>query len=438
MTNAILLLWITASAIAFFVLQVARPRLRPRGAIAIIVVAGSVAYLVPLLVFRNPTGLFSIDIYNYRLVASAVLDRRDVYEINKGLLSPHPYLPLQMYAFAAALRIADATPFTFFTLVRLPQAIAHLGTAVVIYQAVRRRGDGERAFTFALSYALCPLPLVISAYHGQFDAVSVFLAVAAWYVFAFHEQTPRAMACCGVLVGLGILDKSWPALLLPVLLYHGRGLTPRAALLGGAVLVPAAGVLAYLAAFGGSFHLLRVAATGYSGPENKEGQTYVLSRIASRIGDASRLLNWDNNHGTIILAAVLVVTALIVIPRRSPLPAIVALLVAFLASTTVAGIYHLLWILPFALLAGQRLPALALVAVATAGYLVVAFENCGIRCAQGGVLSDFIANHAHWLGVAEWGLLAGWLVWLLFDALGREFVPPATLRPPGKSAAASA
>ena len=73
------------------------------------------------------------------------------------------------------------------------------------------RGHAWAAYV-ALLYALNPVSLLVSSYHGQFEAVTLLLLVVALWLW----QRQRAGASAAAL-GLAILNKTWPVLLLPVI-----------------------------------------------------------------------------------------------------------------------------------------------------------------------------------------------------------------------------
>src|SRR3972149_4341680 len=214
-----LFVWLIACSVAFFTLLLTNWRPRIMHPLLIIVLAAACARLVPLFLFDEPPGMYAGDIANYKLVADTLQNRGDVYEL-RGYLYPHPYLPLQMYLLALADTITGFLGLTFFTLVRLPNVAADLGTAVLIYWATMRlRKDSDLAVTAGLAYAVCPLPIYVAVYHGQFDVIPAFFALLAWYLFRFGNTPFQKIVLSAAVLGIGLLAQGWPPGKLPVFLF---------------------------------------------------------------------------------------------------------------------------------------------------------------------------------------------------------------------------
>jgi hypothetical protein len=158
------------------------------------------------------------DVLRYRKVADHVLD-----------VSPNPYTAPRLYPYppvwvwveAAAGWLSRRTGASFAVLVKLPVVAADL--AIVWWLASRpaRRAARARA---AWVYALHPVSVLVTGFHGQFDAAAllfVLLAVSSW-----HGARPaRSALALSAAVGL----KSFPVLLLPVMLAQpGQGARERA------------------------------------------------------------------------------------------------------------------------------------------------------------------------------------------------------------------
>jgi Gpi18-like mannosyltransferase len=166
-----------------------------------------IARLIPNAILPMGAGY---DIESFRIAGNLVLQRQDVYA-SPLAIDRHPYLPLQMYWMAAAVWIADNLNLSFVTVYRLLPIFADLGVALLLFQILRAK-DHQGAVYGALWYALCPIPVLISAYHGQFDALPILLILAALYYLG------RKSWLIGIWLGFAILAKSWPVLTLPSLL----------------------------------------------------------------------------------------------------------------------------------------------------------------------------------------------------------------------------
>ena len=212
--------WIVACSVLFFALLLLGRRLLLQRPLAAVIAVAVVARLVPLLVFREPTGRWGTDIVNYQTVAELVLAHNDVYD-RVAYVFIHPYLPFFMYILAASDWAAGFSGLSFFTVVRLPLVAADVGTAALVFLAAKElRKEAGKAANAGLAYALCPLPILVTVYHGQFDALPLFFAFLAWYLVYCSKPGLSWVAGAGAALGLGILTKSWPVLLLPALLFR--------------------------------------------------------------------------------------------------------------------------------------------------------------------------------------------------------------------------
>lgn len=148
------------------------------------------------------TDRVDVDVLRYFKVGTHLLDVSwNPYQAPRL----YPYPPLWMWVEAGSVWLARASGISFALLVRLPVLAAELCLIVLI---ARRAGPAA-----AWAYAIHPVSLLVSACHGQFDAIAmlfVLLAIVAQRAGRFD----RAALCLAMAVGL----KSFPILLLPVFL----------------------------------------------------------------------------------------------------------------------------------------------------------------------------------------------------------------------------
>lgn len=161
----------------------------------------AVALVVRLLLLLA-TDRVEVDVLRYFKVGTHLLDVSwNPYQAPRL----YPYPPVWMWAEAGSAWLARASGLSFALLVRLPVLAAELALVALI---ARRAGR-----TAAWVYALHPVSLLVSACHGQFDAVAmlfVLLAVVA--------QRARRFDGAALSLALAIGLKSFPVLLLPVFL----------------------------------------------------------------------------------------------------------------------------------------------------------------------------------------------------------------------------
>ncbi len=415
--------------------------------LAAVIAVAVVARLVPLLVFREPTGFWGTDISNYRTVAELVLAHSDVYPVAGKYVFIHPFLPLFMYILAASEWVSRLPGLSFFTVVRLPLVLADVGTAALVFLAAKElRKDAGAAANIGLAYAVCPLPIFVTVYHGQFDALPIFFAFLAWYLVYFSKPGLSWVAGAGAALGLGILMKSWPVLLFPALLFGlmkttGRstpaGQAPTALLAwfsrpqwrekllvftGVAAAVPAVAVVIYLVSFQASFAALRTKNFEYRAPFLT---TYaeILDHLGRLVPRATDWANWaDDNERLIMYSALLVVTVLVV-PRRGLLTAVVTLIAV--ALMTSRGAHHYVWIVPFALVAGQRAFFVPFSAAAFLSLVIAGFYGGGIYFGfQDVPFGERSLDHMWFRYVIVWSILVLWVSTNVAGSVWERFYIP--------------
>jgi hypothetical protein len=307
---------------------------------AILLIAG-IARLAPALWL--PVGA-SYDIESYRLVTDALLSGREVYT---SVLGRHPYLPFQMYIMGGMASLATATGLPYVAAIKLPAVLADVALTGLIYAVAARSATRPWAAYAALLYALNPISILVTAYHGQFEAVTLLLLALAWLAWDVGRPGRSAVA-----LGFAILNKTWPVVLLPALFIRLRGWRARAGYVLIALGVPVLFVVAYLAFFAADpLPMLRRALThrgvaGYWGPGAVLNPAAQLYPGLQPLVDASlSLRNW------LLAAAVLFGTWWT--RRESLLDAFLTTLLAIFAVTVGFGIQWLVWPVPFALLAGE-------------------------------------------------------------------------------------
>ncbi len=122
------------------------------------------------------------------------------------------YPPFNAYIFWLFGKIAMVTgsePSQF--LLKIPQNIFDLGTAVLIFLFLRRSYSPKVALGVTALYAFNPATIFNLAVWGQMDSVYTFFLVAT-----IITLLDRRYEVCGCLFALGVLTKPQTAILLPV------------------------------------------------------------------------------------------------------------------------------------------------------------------------------------------------------------------------------
>jgi hypothetical protein len=284
------------------------------------------------------------DVLRYRRVAAHVLDVSwNPYQ------APHlyPYPPVWVWMEVAAEWIARHSGLSFAVLVKLPVLAAELALVAVLARwGAERSGLARWA---AWIYALHPVAVLISGFHGQFDSIALLMVVLALRGF---EQGRHGRAALALAAGIGL--KSFPVVLVPVLVLRLSRTAARARFLALAlgpvalILVPdllhdPGAVARELFGYGG------VADFGWIGAWR--GLRWVAGETLAR-GEA-RFHGWLIPAAKVLFAAAYALVA-VRMSRRDRVAAALAVLVAFETFYGALSAQYLLWVIPLAVLRPDR------------------------------------------------------------------------------------
>ncbi|MSP11500.1 MAG: hypothetical protein EXR62_00950 [Chloroflexi bacterium] len=200
--------------------------------------------LIALLIRLLPAFLLQsgaqYDLAAYEIVGRSLDEGTSPYQLSDPYL--YPYLPLHLYLEWGIWRLAQGTGLPFTALIKIPAIIADGAISLLIYRlAYCRSLSIPAAWRLALSYALNPTALVITAYHGQFDAIPLALLLGAWALVPVSwrhigstSQPGQAQGAaptpplllglgCGLILGLATAEKTWPALWLLLFWFSAPG-----------------------------------------------------------------------------------------------------------------------------------------------------------------------------------------------------------------------
>lgn len=301
--------------------------------------------LVALLVRLVPNLILSIpsnyDIESYQVVADLLLQGKEVYAETAGA-NRHPYLPFQMYWMALARWLGGTNQLSFARLVRLAPIGADVGIALLLWMGLKRKGH-RAALLGGLLYALNPIAVLVSAYHGQFDAIPALLTLLA---FCWLDRSAWA---AGGWLGLGILSKSWPVLALPSLLAATRGWPGRLRLLAAALVVPTVGMGLYACLYGANLSVILTRSLGYNWGIGIWGYTYLARLPVLLEAWPATSFRWLVSNGRYLTLAALAVVWLLRARKQRPLAGFLTVLASLFAVTHAFSIQYLVWLVPVAL-----------------------------------------------------------------------------------------
>ncbi len=310
----------------------------------VVAVVAVVVRLLPALWLPVGAGY---DIESFKLVTDALLAGQEVYT---SVLGRHPYLPLQMYLMGGTAWLGDLVGLPYVVSIKLPAVLADGAIAALITTSLSR--DGRRpasAAAFGLLYALNPISLLVTSYHGQFEAITLLLLVLAWRSWRFG----RHAAWSATALGLAILNKTWPVILLPVFWIRQRSWRDRILYATLALGIPLAGILFYLVVFEASpVPMLRRALT-HRGVAGYWGPGAIIDPLTAIYTAGRPLFDTLVALRNVLLAGAAVL-ALWITRRDSALDAILTVILSIFMITVGFGIQWLVWPVPFALLAREE------------------------------------------------------------------------------------
>jgi hypothetical protein len=302
-------------------------------------------------------GFTPNDVYIYFHQAGA-----DVLHGHDPLTSMRQYqwnfLPFFPYLFAAEQKIG--LPWAAAS--KLVPILSDVANVYLIGFFARR---DDEVGTARLLYALSPVAVLVSAWHGQVEPTAITLGLVA--LLLARSGRPATAAASGAAVGLAISSKTWPVLFVPGVLLALPRRTVAQYLGAAAQTLAAAGavvgfwfavaVVALGDRFSKALHLI----TGYRSLTGTWGWSGLL-RYAKRVN-----IGYGGTHGHVdavqhagtVATVILMLVVLVLYRRRTPADMTAALLLAFIVTTAGFGPQYLLWPIPLlcAVGLGRVLPA---------------------------------------------------------------------------------
>lgn len=315
------------------------------------------------------------DVVTWELLGRMLLDGENFYATQL-----HNWPALWIYFCAAAIWLHDTTGVPFSLLIKLPPIAADALISLLLMSWTRRRSAG-------LAYALNPVAILITGYHGQFDALMLAPTVLATLLFTKStrlQTAARALRCArmtarqsgaratpisrnvllsALAIGLGIWFKPVPFILLPLLL--PRLATWRDRLLY-TVLAVAPAILGTLPYFVQWPQDVAANFLGYSSWFGQWG--YAVMWMVVEFVTSGTVPWWlpDPDYvsaplhaiyvgGKFVLIGALCVTWWLAFRRRMDLlRSITVTFAVFYFATSGFGVQYLLWIVPFAIARRDR------------------------------------------------------------------------------------
>ena len=244
------------------------------------------------------------------------------------------FLPFFPYVFAAELK----TGLPWAAASKLVPVLSDVANVFLIGLFAR----DEEAGTARLLYALSPVAVLVSGWHGQVEPTAITLGLLGLLL----ARSGRA-ATSGAAVGMAISSKTWPVLFVPGML-RGLPLRKWPESLVAAVAVVGFWFVIAVTALGDRASKVVHLVTGYRSLTGVWGWSGLL-RYARRVN-----IGYGGTHGHVdavqhagtVATVVLFAVVLFLFHRRSPAELTAALLLGFIVTTAGFGPQYLLWPIP--------------------------------------------------------------------------------------------
>jgi Gpi18-like mannosyltransferase len=290
------------------------------------------------------------DVAGWGIVGEALLRGQNPYQHTRFLRWPS----LWMIIIFAIEHLSLSFHLDFAALIKIPPIIADVALPVVIYYYfIRKRREVSKGQLYAVLYAINPISILIVAVHGQFDSVpALFLLLSLYFIEGHDKETDIFFAA--IFLGLAAFAKSWPLLLMPLLIAHIPNLKAKAAFLAVCLLpfLVSVGTL-YVLTPADVFHKV----ARYAGIPGWWGFTSFYSVVQH---PATRLISdIYSSFGSYLLLLALAGMSIYYYKLRhsrslSPLEAMVGGILLIYVMASGYGTQYMIWIVPFVTIYSYR------------------------------------------------------------------------------------
>jgi Gpi18-like mannosyltransferase len=207
----------------------------------IVLGAAGLAFVIKVILAATSVG--TNDVIAWQEFSEYILEHGPVGIYSAIELYNHPPLVSLWLSFIGSIAGDDLRMFAF--LMRLPSIVADFGSVFLVWGLSRRYYVDRRALFATVIFALSPVLLLVSGFHGNTDPVFMFLLLATVYVVGVKNE----YALGGVLFGLSLSIKIVPVLMVPAFFFWLRSRGELGRFFGSAFAVVALGY---------SYHLIHV------------------------------------------------------------------------------------------------------------------------------------------------------------------------------------
>ncbi len=174
------------------------------------------ALIIQLLIVRASPGA-APDMQAYQLQAYAALHHINIYNFT----SRYPYPPVWIWIVYLMKELSTSCHIPFDIAIRLPIILSESLMAIPLaLWGYRRNPSFWNLCIIMILGVLNPLNILVSAFHGQFDAIALLLLSIALYV----EDVKQSCSTSTLTLGFAIALKGWPILFFPIIFFRRKNL----------------------------------------------------------------------------------------------------------------------------------------------------------------------------------------------------------------------
>ena len=287
----------------------------------------------------------------YARQAIPILEHLNIYSATQNIF---PYSPVSIFLPALCAKISIIFKAPFYIIMRLPAIIADTGIALSIYAILTRIGR-KNAFSAGLLYALNPISILISSFHGNIISIATLFSFLAYAVLLLGVEKNYRLSA--LLLGVGIGFRGYPILLLPLFLLKLKlSFSEKMEYIIYSTIPTAISFLPFL--FLDYKSVLREVFS-YSGFPDY-GLAAILRAVYSFINNTrlyglpGNLLEMLTDATKVLFFAVYAIILLLSVKRKLISSALAVFLIFFFVYTGISSQYFI-WVLPFAFLAQDKM-----------------------------------------------------------------------------------
>ncbi len=159
----------------------------------------ALTFVLYYLVISFTSSFSNFDTQSYNIIGALTLNGKSIYP--DPAASRHPYLPLFLYIESLTHLISSSAHLSQSFIMKIFLTLAHLCSIYAIYLLSKK----NNLTTFL--YAINPISLFITAFHGQFDILPIALMLFAILAVQKKKYTKSLL-----FLSLAITLKTWPIL----------------------------------------------------------------------------------------------------------------------------------------------------------------------------------------------------------------------------------